>query len=868
MRPLFQETERVVAEHFSNVFCDPSRAVLTVGDDRYLLVRASAMSIDFLQAIQELYSSQGSEEALAVGRSLLFDIAHTLGIKDARHFSRLRSITDPATRMSSGPVHFAYMGWAKVEIDPRSSPTLDDDFVSLFNHPFSFEADAWLKAGRQTDCPVCTMSAGYSSGWCEESYGMELTAVEVLCRARGDATCSFVMAPPERVAERVREFYPEVVAPEKPAPEVLTYFSRHHMEKTLRESEERYRLLVEHAPEAIVVLDPQTRRLTDFNERAEVLFDYDRSRLSEQSLLDLCPERQPDGRFSRQALEEQLARVERGESARFAWTLSNSRAESLLCEVCLQPLPWGGRHLIRGSILDLSERAKAQEENLRLAKALEQATELIMITDTSGEILYVNPGFEKVTGYSREEVLGQTPRLLKSGQHSTDFYDDIWSTVRAGRVWTGRTINRRKNGTLFEDDGTVSPVRDSVGRIVNFVCVKRDVSRESELERQLSQAQKMEAVGTLAGGIAHDLNNLLCPILGLADLLVTEAHHEEEVLFNAAQILAAARKASDLVSQILDFSRKRVPAVRPLRLKPVLTEGLRLLRRSLPSTVMLEDELQEIPAVLADSTQIQQILLNLVNNAYHATLERPEPRVSVTLQRFELNEELSTGTLTLAPGEYALISVADNGHGMDEPTISRVFEPYFTTKEAGAGTGLGLATVHGIVTSHGGQIEVRSRPGRGTDFRVYLPICLERIAPGPEIEETRARPVGKESVLLVDDEPAIVTLARLGLEKLGYRVSGFCCSQEALARFLEGPREFDVLVTDQTMPGLSGVQLMARIHETRPNLPVVLMSGFSDVVNETNIQEYGGTRYLSKPTSPSTIARAVREVLDLRPFSG
>ncbi len=861
MLEIFREAEKVVAEHFSQARADPSKAVLEISDERYLLVRASSLSLDFLQAVQELYASQGSEEALAVGRSLLFDIAHTLGIKDARHFCNRRGLTDPQTRLSAGPVHFAYSGWAKVEVDPRSSPSPDQNFVLLYDHPYSFEADSWLLAGKQATCPVCVMSAGYSSGWCQESHGIELTAVEVLCRGRGDSRCSFVMAPPERVESRVREFYPDAATEERSELEVLTYFSRQQWEKTLRENEERNRLLVENAPEAIIVLDPGTRMFADFNERAEKLFGCQRVKLMETGFLDLSPEYQADGQLSSESLAGWLARAAAGDSVRFPWTHLHAGGREFPCEVCFQPFLWGGRPLIRGSITDRTDRAKAQEENLRLATALEQAAELIMITDTDGRILHVNPAFESVTGYAREEVLGQTPRLLKSGKHESEFYEDFWSTITSGRVWTGRTINRRKDGSLFEDEGTVSPVRDSAGRIVNYVCVKRDVSREADLERQLAQAHKMEAIGTLAGGIAHDLNNLLCPILGFAQMLVTEAHDEEEVLFNAAQILEAARKAGDLVSQIVDFSRKRPRSSRPIMLKPVLAEALSLLRRTLPSTVELEEELSAVRAVRADPVQIQQILLNLGSNAYHALKERQDPRIRVTLQELELSEELSSGTLALEAGQYALLSVCDNGHGMDRQTALRVFEPYFTTKELGAGTGLGLATVHGLVKSHGGHIEVRARPGQGADFRVYFPLCKEAVVPDLSPPEEESRPFGRERVLLVDDEPAIVTLVRLGLERLGYSVEGFCSAEEALESFLSGPESFDVLVTDQTMPGLTGLQLTTRVQQVRPGFPVVLMSGFSDLVNETSSKEFGIGCYVPKPTTPTRVARVVREAV-------
>lgn len=503
---------------------------------------------------------------------------------------------------------------------------------------------------------------------------------------------------------------------------------------------------------------------------------------------------------------------------------------------------------------DDTSRTRMEQERERLLTALEQAHDTITVTDPEGCIVYVNPAVERLTGYSQQELLGQNPRILKSGQQSDQFYENLWTTLSAGQVWRGRIINRRKDGTLFQEEGSIAPVRDDSGQVVNYVAVRRDVTREVELERQLAQSQKMEAVGTLAGGIAHDVNNILCPILGYAELLLLGADNPEEVRFNANQIKMAANLAADVVKQVLTFCQPDKGVQTSIHLKPVIEEGLRLLRGSLPAHIELVEDLSNCSPVKADPTQVHQLLMNLATNAQHA-LNGCVGQIEVSLREIQG----PPGSETTC-GDYALLSVKDDGPGMVPAVVDRIFDPYFTTKAAGRGTGLGLATVRSIVDAHQGKVEVLTAAGSGAQFDIYLPLSRGEGVAAPE--EVDSLPLGQERIMVIDDESSILMLEERGLKKLGYSVRGFQESLDALAAFQEAPDSFDAVVTDQSMPNLGGVELATQMLALRPGLPVVLLRGFTSRMTTESLKTLGIKGHLSKPTTPTAIARVLREIFD------
>jgi PAS domain S-box-containing protein len=520
-----------------------------------------------------------------------------------------------------------------------------------------------------------------------------------------------------------------------------------------------------------------------------------------------------------------------------------------------------GSHLILEMNIDITERKRAEADNRRLATAINHAVEAVMVTDPEGTIQYVNPAFERITGYTREEVVGKNPRILKSGKQDEGFYRDLWNTIKRGEVWSGRLVNMKKDGTLYEEEETISPVFDSEGRIANYVAVRRDITMQSVLEQRVRQAQKLEAIGTLAGGIAHDFNNVLAAILGYTQMAKEAAPSDSPVRADLDRVLSAAYRATDLVRQILTFSHKTAAERSPIKLQFVIKEALKFLRPSLPATIEIREDLDAgCPPVLADATQMHQVVMNLCTNAYHAMRERGGI-LGISLKPFDVGSDSAQSHPGLHEGSHVRITVSDTGHGMDKETVARIFEPFFTTKPPGEGTGLGLATVHGILAAHGAAITVYSEPSKGTTFCVYIPAIEEGLT-AESVSEEAPIPGGNERILVVDDEEPLASLTGRALRRFGYEVVTFTNSADAAAAFRAHPEFFDLVVTDQTMPRMTGEDLAQAVMSIRPGVPVILMTGFSDVMSREKAEQVGVRAFLLKPASTLQIAKLVREVLD------
>jgi len=515
-----------------------------------------------------------------------------------------------------------------------------------------------------------------------------------------------------------------------------------------------------------------------------------------------------------------------------------------------------------GFLLDITNRKRAEVDRTQLATAFEQVAECIIITDTYANIIYVNKAVEQITGFTTEELLNQNCRIFKSGRHDALFYKNLWKVILGGKIWTGRLFNRKKDGSIYEEKVTISPIRDINGTIINFVAVKKDITEETRLERQLHQAQKMEAIGTLAGGIAHDFNNILAAILGYTELSLREVKEGARLHRNLEQVLQAGYRAKDLIKQILAFSRLNQQEKKPLQVSLIIKEALKLLRASLPATIEMR---QNITAknnlVMADPTQMHQVLMNLCTNAAHAMLEKGGI-LDVSLREVVISPEEIGHYHGIKPGVHLKLSVSDTGHGMTPEIIERIFEPYFTTKKPGEGTGMGLSVVHGIVKSHGGDITVYSEPDRGTSVHILLP-CIESETED-EKNESSPMPHGEGTILFVDDEISLVTIGKEMLEQLGYTVIAKTDSIEALEEFIKTPQKFDLVVTDQTMPVMTGAELAQKIFAMRPDIPIVLCTGFSEVISEEKAKAIGIREFIMKPIFMKEIAFVIRNLLDER----
>ncbi len=508
---------------------------------------------------------------------------------------------------------------------------------------------------------------------------------------------------------------------------------------------------------------------------------------------------------------------------------------------------------------DITERKQDEAERARLASAVEQASEIFVITDLEGAIQYVNPAFERVTGYSAEEAIGQNPRILKSGEHDEAFYQNLWQTILSGNIWKGRIKNKRKDGSLYLEEAEISPVLDNVGAIVSFLAVKRDISAEIRMEERLRQVQKMESIGSLAGGIAHDFNNILFPIVGMAELLMEDLSPGSVGHENAQEILKAGKRGSDLVQQILAFSRQAEHKMMPVSIQLVLKEAIKLGRSSIPSYVEISQYFQnDCGLVMADPTQIHQIAMNLITNAFHA-VEATGGKIHVKLKETALGGDDIPGS-DFESSRYALLSVSDTGCGISPDVIDKIFDPYFTTKEQGKGTGLGLAVVYGIVKEHGGDIKVYSEVGKGSTFDVYLPLIKKR-SHAESAETVKIHPTGEEHILLVDDEEVIIRLERQMLERLGYRVSYRTSSPDALKVFSANPYSFDLVITDMTMPTMTGDELARELIAVRGDIPIIICTGFSERIDEAKAATIGIKGVMMKPFVKSEMAGMLRKVL-------
>ena len=532
-------------------------------------------------------------------------------------------------------------------------------------------------------------------------------------------------------------------------------------------------------------------------------------------------------------------------------------ADLVLKEHLVRLVPAMKRELEAARVRRLKQAQKAENRLLNLAMA--QTPDAIMITDLEGSILYANPALLTLSGYSQAEVLGQNPRLFKSGRHDQAFYESMWSTLKGGATWRGRLFNRRKDGSLWEQQIAISPVYDDQGHLQHYLATARDITHEAELENRVAQTQRLETIGVLTGGIAHDFNNILMPVLGYAELGLQRAPGDPKVHHDLEVIQASAQRAAELVKQLLSFARKSDATPAAVELQVLVKESLRLLRATLPTTVVIEEELQAATfQVEADPTQLHQVILNLCINAGHA-MRGLMGRLRVSLRQEELPETACAQNVNLKAGSYLVLEVADTGRGIAPEHLESIFLPFFTTKGPGEGTGLGLSITSGIVHDLGGGIQVQSTLGVGTTFKVYLPLAAH---PGMGSAPASPQPShGQERILLVDDEPTILEALGMGLRGLGYSVLSFGSPTQALEVLKAVPFVADLLVTDFTMPELTGLDLAREALKVRPDLRVILMSGYGDQVGTEAALAGGCAAFLTKPIGAQALSQAIRQVL-------
>lgn len=511
---------------------------------------------------------------------------------------------------------------------------------------------------------------------------------------------------------------------------------------------------------------------------------------------------------------------------------------------------------------DVSQQRKNEEVRNILSAAVEQTSDSIIITDHYGNIQYINPFCSKITGYSREDVTGKNLDFLHEKDQDRSSFSSIAGKLWRGESWQGRLTGRKKDGTTFAEDVTISPITDEGGNITNCIAVKRDVSKEEQLQLQLQQAMKMEAIGTLAGGIAHDFNNILAAMIGYAQIAKGKLSGNDPANGDIEEVLLAGDRAANLVKQILTFSRQdKLGVLYPTQIPFLLKEVVKLLRSSLPTTIEIRQDIDPACApILADPTQIHQVLMNLCTNAKQA-IGDTYGSITITLKNYTIAEpQLFQQNTPLAKGKYLHLSITDSGIGMDKEMQAKVFDPFFTTKPKNQGTGLGLAVVHGIVEGHRGVISIDSIPHEGTTFHLFFPAIEEKMEEKQTSKEAPAR--GTEKIMVVDDEKPLASMLKTMLGGLGYSVEIYTDSLAAVANYRRRPQDFDVIITDMTMPNMTGTELTREARSLRPEIPIILMTGYSESINEEKAAHLGLNSFLLKPISKTELAKTLRRVLD------
>jgi two-component system cell cycle sensor histidine kinase/response regulator CckA len=499
----------------------------------------------------------------------------------------------------------------------------------------------------------------------------------------------------------------------------------------------------------------------------------------------------------------------------------------------------------------------------KLRKVVEQSPDLVIITDNGGAIEYVNPAFENITGYTQPEIIGQTLGILKSDQQPGEIYEEMWDTVLSGNVFRGVVVNRKKNGESFIVEKAITPLMNERGLITHFISTARDITERRKLEAQLEQAQRMDAIGRLAGGVAHDFNNLLMVISANAELTLDALAAEHPLRHNVGEILTASRRAADLTRQLLAFGRKQMQSLQVVDMNTVVGETCKMLPRLVGEDIQLIFvPASDLGRVKADPMQLDQVLMNLAANARDAMPQGG--KLTIETANAVVDEAYVQRRSVVPLGDYVVLSVTDSGQGIAHEHLAHIFEPFYTTKSAGKGTGLGLATVYGIVKQSGGYIWVYSEPRLGTTFKIYLPRVNAAKVESAAAAAVEKSPNGCETLLLVEDEAAVRESEREFLVRHGYVVLEAHDGEDALAvsRKYSGP--IHIMVSDVVMPKLGGPMLAQKLAEERPHMAVLYVSGYA----ENTVLAHGHVdvqnNFLQKPFSLRALGRKVRSVLDAK----
>lgn len=639
-------------------------------------------------------------------------------------------------------------------------------------------------------------------------------------------------------------------------------------DNTPRAEAERLRAAVDSAPSGLLVVD-EAGVIVLVNREVERLFGYPREELLGRPVEILVPERlrHPHPGYRAHFFTAPQARSMGAGRELFGLRKDGSEVP---VEIGLTPVQTDDGLFVISAIVDITERRRAEA---RFRTAVESSPNGMVMVDHTGEIVLVNREVERLFGYSREELLGQSIDMLvpasARGSHPI-VRERFFQHPEARAMGSGRELyGVRKDGTEVPVEIGLNPIETEeglfvLGSIVDISARTRAEADRRQLEEQLRQSQKMEAIGRLAGGIAHDFNNILGMITGFAELAREDDSDPATRAADLDELLRAATRGRDLVQQILRFSRRQELQRAPVDLRTSIPEAVRLLRATLPASIDIRVAIPDVlPRVHADETSLHQVVMNLATNAAHAMPQGG--LLEITLEPFYARDSLVRAHPTIQEGHFVRLAVRDSGHGMDPETQSRAFDPFFTTKPPGSGTGLGLSMVHGIVLDFGGAVWLHSAPEQGTEVTCLLPVVDEDALDEdnlPEFEEASRH--GALRVLYVDDEPSLLEIGHRRLGAAGHAVRTAGDPREALRLFSTHPEDYDLLITDLTMRGMNGMELATAVHRIRPDVPILLLTGYLQEFAPADLAQAGVRRVLTKPVSAGGLLEAIQSVLDER----
>jgi PAS domain S-box-containing protein len=640
---------------------------------------------------------------------------------------------------------------------------------------------------------------------------------------------------------------------------------REQAEEALRESEEKYRSFIENAPVGMYTISTEGK-FTYANKKLLEMTGYKREDWLNKFFhpivhpddLDIVVKKM-EKRISGQGTTDPYEIRIFKSSGEIRWVKISSESIYETSETGEKKLAG-----MQSFVEDVTEMRDAEESlkqsETKYRELIEKAIDAIYTIDLDGRFLEVNDAFLRETGYVSEEIIGNKWTFML---HPDDKPVVLEATEKAlrGEPWNYEMRVKKKDGTFSWYSIINRPIIGEGETLIAVHGIARNIDERKKMEAELQQTQKMEAIGTLAGGIAHDFNNILYSIIGNTEMTMDDLPKGSLARSNMDSVLKAAKRAKELVQQILTFSRQGGLDRKPVRVQSILREVLQLLRSSLPATIEISQKIDmKCGPILADPSQIHQLIMNLCTNAYHAMREKGG-KIEVTLARENvLTADLSSKP-NLKPGPHLKLTVNDSGHGMSREVLERIFDPFFTTKLPGEGMGMGLAVVHGIVKSYGGAILAHSKPGEGSQLDVYLPLS-ENGSVASEGAISGSAPKGKERILLIDDELEIVRMVRQMLERVGYQVTTQTSSVGALEAFRMNQEAFDLVITDQTMPDMTGKELAKELISIRPDIPIILCTGFSEMIKEDKAESGGIREYLLKPIIRSDLAKTIRRVID------